>query len=91
MQAFICFDESGEAMKRTQLFFVNAMIMTATSMTANGAGVWFNLYVSERLGAESMGIYQLILSVYTFTVTLASAGIHLAATRIVAEEIAVTD
>ena len=59
-------------MKRTQLFFVNAMIMTATSMTANGAGVWFNLYVSERLGAESMGIYQLILSVYTFTVTLAS-------------------
>lgn len=70
---------------------MNAMIMTATSMLTNGAGVWFNLYVSERLGAAGMGIYQLILSVYSFTVTLASAGIHLAATRIVAEETAATE
>lgn len=77
-------------MKRAQLFFVNAMIMTATSMLTNGAGVWFNLYVAERLGSAGMGIYQLILSVYSFTVTLASAGIHLAATRIVAEETAIT-
>lgn len=69
---------------------MNAMIMTATSMLTNGAGVWFNLYVSERLGSAGMGVYQLILSVYSFSVTLASAGIHLAATRIVAEETAVT-
>lgn len=75
-------------MKRTQLFLMNAVIMTVTSMLMSGAGVWFNLYVSSRLGAEGMGVYQLILSVYTFSVTLASAGIHLSATRLVAEETA---
>lgn len=78
-------------MKRTQLFFMNAMIMTATSLLLSGVGVWFNLYVSAQLGAAGMGVYQLILSVYSFAITLASAGIHLATTRLVAEETAKGD
>lgn len=82
----IAMKDGEKEMKRTHLFFVNAMILTATSMIANAAGVWFNLYIAERLGSVGMGVYQLILSVYAFAITLASAGIHLAATRLVAEE-----
>lgn len=75
-------------MKKIQRFFLNAMIMTATSLLMNAVGVWFNLYISGRIGAEGMGVFQLIMSVYSFTVTFAASGINLAATRLVAEEAA---
>ena len=67
---------------------MNAMIMTATSLLMNGIGVWFNVYISNRLGAQGMGVFQLLMSVYAFAVTFATSGISLAATRLVAEETA---
>ncbi len=78
----------GEAMKKVQRFLMNAMIMTATSLLMNGIGVWFNVYISNRLGAQGMGVFQLLMSVYAFAVTFATSGISLAATRLVAEETA---
>ena len=75
-------------MKKIQRFFLNAMIMTATSLLMNAVGVWFNLYISGKIGAEGMGVFQLIMSVYSFTVTFAASGINLASTRLVAEEAA---
>ena len=75
-------------MKKIQRFFLNAMIMTATALLMNAVGVWFNLYISGKIGAEGMGVFQLIMSVYSFTVTFAASGINLASTRLVAEEAA---
>ena len=34
-----------------------------------------------------LGIFELIMSIYTFAITFANSGISLAATRIVAEEL----
>ena len=73
-------------MKKTQLFFMNALIMTATSLLLSTVGVWFNLYISERLGPVGMGVFQLMMSVYSMLVTFACSGINLATTRMVAEE-----
>lgn len=75
-------------MRRLRLFLVNAVILTATSLLLNGMGVWFNIYIADKLGASGMGIFQLILNVYSFAVTIATSGIYLAATRLVAEELA---
>ena len=47
--------------------------------------VSFNVYLSDKLGAEGIGLYSLVMSVYGFGVTLATSGVHLAATRLVAE------
>ena len=49
--------------------------------------VAFNAYVSGKLGAEGMGLYSLVTSVYGFSVTLATSGISLAVMRLVSEEI----
>ena len=54
-------------MKKIQRFFLNAMIMTATSLLMNAVGVWFNLYISGKIGAEGMGVFQLIMSVYSLS------------------------
>lgn len=39
-----------------------------------------------KLVLRLFGIYQLIMSVYLFAITLANSGIHLATTRIVSEQ-----
>lgn len=48
--------------------------------------MFFNVYISNKIGAEAVGVYQLIMSVYLFAITLANSGIHLATTRIVSEQ-----
>lgn len=39
-----------------------------------------------KLVLRLFGIYQLIMSVYLFAITIANSGIHLATTRIVSEQ-----
>jgi len=49
--------------------------------------VSFNVYVSNRVGAEAMGLLALVGSVFGFATTLATSGIHLATVRTVAERL----
>lgn len=51
-------------------------------------GVSFNVYISNKIGSEAVGIYQLIMSIYLFAITFANSGIGLASTRIVSEQLA---
>ncbi len=53
--------------------------------------VIFNAYVSGKIGAEGMGLYSLVTSVYMFAVTLATSGISLAVMRLVSEELGRND
>jgi stage V sporulation protein B len=48
-------------------------------------GVAFNAYVSSSVGAESMGLYTLVFSVYGFLITFATSGIGLGTMRLCAE------
>ncbi len=48
-------------------------------------GLSFSVYLSTKIGTAGMGLYQLILSVYTLCVTVSTSGINLASTRMVAE------
>jgi stage V sporulation protein B len=50
-------------------------------------GVAYNVYISNRVGAEVMGLYSLVTNVWGFALTLATSGINLAATRCVAEAV----
>ncbi len=65
-----------------RVYLKNAAIMTATSLLLRAAGMFFRVYIAARVGAEGMGVYQLITTVYTLAVTLGTAGLTIAATRI---------
>ena len=75
-------------MRKIKVFFLNAIIMTATALLLRTVGVFFSVYVSNKIGSAGMGLYQLIMSIYRFATTLAMSGIGLTATRLVAEELA---
>ena len=75
-------------MKKVQIFLLNGVLLTVVSLLMRTIGLSFNVYISNKIGTEAVGIYQLIMSVYSFAITLACSGIHLAATRIVSEQLA---
>ena len=74
-------------MQNVKRFLINGLVMTLTSLLMSSIGVWFSVYISNRIGSEAMGVFQLAMSVYTFAITLATSGINLATTRLVSEEI----
>ena len=73
-------------MRKAKLFIINVFILTLTAILMQTIGIIFSVYISNKIGAECVGIFQLIMSVYSFAITLATSGINLAATRIVSEQ-----
>ncbi len=73
-------------MKHT-LFVKNAAVLTVTSCILRTIGIFFRIYLSNSIGAEGMGLYQLIISVYVLAATFATSGISTAVTRLVADEL----
>ena len=60
--------------------------MTITAFILRGLGVFLRVYLSKKIGAEGMGLYQLILSVYMLAATFATAGVSTAAIQVVNDE-----
>lgn len=75
-------------MKRNGQFIINAASLAAINILLRCIGVSFNAYVSAKIGAESMGLFTLVMSVYGFAVTLAAAGVGIASVRLTAERCA---
>ncbi len=68
-------------------FAKNTAVMTATSLLLRTLGIVFRIFVSNRVGAEGMGVYQLVFSVYVLGSTFAAAGLTTAVTRLVGEHL----
>lgn len=49
--------------------------------------VMFNVYITEKIGAAGVGLFSLVMSVYSFAVTFATSGIYLSATRLVSQQL----
>lgn len=70
---------------RGKTYLKNAALLTVAGFALRALGMVFRVFVAARLGPEGMGLYQLILSVYMVFVSLASAGINVASTRLGAQ------
>lgn len=72
---------------KTKNLFINAILLSITMMIMKSIGVVFNVYISNEIGTEGMGLYKLIGTVNMIAITFATSGISSAVTRIVAEEV----
>ena len=75
-------------MGRLKTYLKNVVILTVTGLGLRAAGMFFRVYIAARIGAEGMGLYQLIFTLYSLCITVATAGVSVAATRLAAEELA---
>ncbi|MBO5928934.1 MAG: oligosaccharide flippase family protein, partial [Clostridia bacterium] len=69
------------------VFVKNAAVLTGTSCILRTIGIFFRMYLSGVIGAEGMGLYQLIISIYVLASTFATSGISTAVTRMIADEL----
>ena len=53
-----------------------------------GITLVFNIYIANKVGSETIGIFSLIMSIYTFAITVATSGLGISCTCIVSEEFA---
>lgn len=75
-------------MTRRKVYLQNAMLLTASGLVLRMLGMGFRVVLSAYLGGEGMGLYQLILALYMVFVSLATAGMNVAATRLAAQSLA---
>ena len=78
-------------MTRLKKYLANGALMTCVALALRGLGVAFNAYISRKIGAEALGLYTLLGSVYGFALTLALSGINLTTTRLVSDALGEND
>lgn len=75
-------------LRRKHLFIKNTAILTVTSLLLRAAGMYFSIYITGIIGAEGIGLYHMIFSIYLLMSGFASSGIVVAVTRMTADEMA---
>ena len=73
-------------MKYKQLI-KNTALLTGSSLLMSAISMAFQVWLAGRIGADGIGLYQLVLSVTFLGATFAISGIRFAATRLVSEEL----
>lgn len=71
---------------RKKEFLTGVVSLSLAMLIVQSTSMGFSVYISSKLGAEEMGLFHLIMSVFSFAVTVATSGIPLASTRLVSEE-----
>ncbi len=70
-----------------QSYLKNAVVLTSADFILRIAGMGFRIYLVGALGEEGVGLFQLIMSFYAVFITLATAGVSIASTRLLTEEL----
>jgi len=66
-------------------FFKNTLVLSATAILMRSISLSFNLYLKNKLGADGIGLFSLVMNLFSFAVTLATGGVSLLTTRLVSE------
>ena len=87
----ISFIKVNKLRKKSKLFLVNGAILTLTALFMRFVSLIFNIYISNQIGSEAVGVFSLVMTVYMFFITIATSGLGIAVTCIVSEKFAVDD
>lgn len=71
-------------MTNRKKFIYNGILLTIVGLAIKTVNLAFNAFISREVGAEALGLYTLIGTVYSFAITFATSGINLTVTRLVA-------
>ena len=74
-------------MSKKKNFLFNGLILTLVGLVMRAVALFLGAYISGVIGAEGIGLQSLIGTVYSLAVTLATSGVGLSVTRLVAASI----
>lgn len=68
-------------------FIKQSVWLSVITIALRGISTIFIIYLSKKIGAEQVGIYQLACSVFFFFTALASSSLNVSVTRIVSQQL----
>lgn len=71
-------------MRHVSQFIKGTLILTAAGLLSRCLGFFYKIFLAQALGAEGMGIYQLIFPVFSVCHALTSSGIEISISRFTA-------
>jgi stage V sporulation protein B len=69
-------------------FISGALILMLSGLVVRIMGFVYRIYLSNLIGAEGMGLFQLIFPLYSLVILTLTAGISISVSKMVAEELA---
>lgn len=79
-------DMGVETMKQAKTILHNTFLLTGASLLMRLVQMVFQVYLSGKIGAAGIGLFQLISTVNVLAFTLGTAGIRVTVTCLIAEE-----
>lgn len=70
---------------RNKSFLFGALVLSAGGVLAKLLGVLYRIPLTNIIGAEGIGLYQMVFPFYTLLLTISSAGLPAAISKMVAE------
>ena len=71
---------------RKKNFVTGALILTGAGIITRLLGFVYRIYMSNIIGAEGMGLYQLIMPLYMLAWSIACSGFNTTVSKLIAEE-----
>ncbi len=75
-------------MKGAKRFFINGIILAAATVALRAVSVSFNAFVTKMLGEEAVGLFTLVMSVYSLAIIFATSSVNLATVRMTSAALA---
>ena len=75
-------------MKGAKRFFINGIILAAATVILRAVSVSFNAFVTKALGEEAVGLFTLVMSVYSLAIIFATSSVNLATVRLISAALA---
>jgi stage V sporulation protein B len=76
-------------MKKVKKLFLNTLLLTGASFFMQTVSVSFNVYLNNKIGSVGIGLFQLIMNVYSMSIVFSCGGVRLASTRLTIDKLAV--
>lgn len=70
---------------RRHPLIAGTMLLTIAGVLSRVIGFFYRIFLSQKIGAEGMGIYQLTAPIYILTISVTSSAIQTAISRFVAQ------
>ena len=74
-----------------KIFLKGTMILACTGLISRIAGFFYRIFLSHAIGAEGLGLYQLVLPLQGLMAALSYTGIQSALSRLIASRLALQE
>ena len=74
-------------MSQRKKFIYHGLLMSIVNISMRTVTLYFSAFILSRVGEEGVGLFTLLMNVFSFAVTFVSAGVSLSVTSLVAAEV----